>query len=823
MNIPALLRNKFLIKILLAAISVILLFSIKNFETGVDRNIEGVYSLVRGQQQPDTDIVIINISSNDINNLGHWPLKRSYYALLINSLSGYGAKAIGLEVFLSAKFVTQTLYDNLVTREIEKAGNVVLSAVAGNLYSKDGKYYTDSLSYPSPKLLDDRLVTGHLNYFSEDGIKIPFIVHSDHAKIEAFALQLAGKQYSFNDGSLLKVNFISSWKKFRSYSLLKYFQLVNENSSELKNIAGKYVLIGVSDPQIATTTATTFDDRLPGVALHAFALDNILMHRWLNDGYILPSEILFIILIAFLIITLNKKPGIKLSYFYPAVFFSFLILTFITYSFFNIELGYSAFLIPLLLMIITDSSFYLLDKKLLLQGVMDESNLLKKLLSNKEQELARLQKELNISGETGSHSLVEKIQLLKADIEKLKENESDKKEAPGNPSVPAVNFEGIIYCSKAMSKVAEIIKKAAPEDANVLVLGESGTGKELVAKAIHSLSKRNKNKFVAVNCGALSETLLESELFGHVKGAFTGAVADKVGRFEAANHGTIFLDEIAETTESFQVKLLRVIQTGDFEKVGSSQTFHTDVRIIAATNRNIESAVKERKFREDLYYRLNVIKIELPPLRDRKEDIEYLTKHFLQREAGENKLSEAASDALQKYEWKGNVRELEAVVKRAVIFAKSSGRSLVQLADLPEEIIKDSKFSFDDVVIESLRSKKFSRSSINETAKELGNVSRTIISENFRGYALKTLVENNFNFDPASKIIAGSDDAEVVERVKSKLGMFIRNIESDLKELQSNNFEEIKTEFSSKYKNLPHKFHFYLDEIIKKYSGENIE
>ena len=817
MNVPALLKNKFLIKILLAAVSLAILFSVRNYESVIDKNIESIYSLIRGQQQPDTNIVIINISGNDIDNLGHWPLKRSYYALLINSLTGYDVKAIGLEVFLSAKFVTQTLYDNLVTREIENSGKVVLSSVAGNLYLKEGKYYTDSLSYPSPKLLDEKLATGHLNYISGDGIQIPFYIHNDHVKIEAFSLQLAGKEFSFEDGALMKVNFISSWKKFRSYSILKYFQLVNSKSDELKNLKGKIVLIGVSDPQIATTTATTFDNNLPGVALHAFALDNILMHRWLNDGYVIFSQIFFIMLIAFLIFLQKKKPGLNLTYFYAVTFSSFIILTFVIFSFLNIELGYSMFLAPLLLMIITDSIFFLLDRKLLLQGVMDESNLLKKLLSNKEQELVKLQKELNISGESSSYLVIEKIKSLKADIEKLKESESDKKEAAEKPAASVANFEGIIYCSKAMSKVVEIIKKAAPEDANVLILGESGTGKELAANAIHSLSMRNKNNFVAVNCGALSDTLLESELFGHVKGAFTGAVTDKVGRFEAADHGTIFLDEIAETSENFQVKLLRVIQTGDFEKVGSSRPFHTDVRIIAATNRNIEAAVKERKFREDLYYRLNVIKIELPPLRERKEDIEYLTRRFLQGESKIIKLSEAAAEALMKNEWKGNVRELEAVIKRAVIFAKSSGRNLIQLADLPDEIIKDSKFSFEDIVIESLRSKKFSRSSINETAKELGNVSRTIISENFRGYALKIYVENGYSIEAASEIIAGSKDEEAIEKVKGKLQLFLRNIETDLKEISLKNFEAIKDSFSSKYKNLPHKFHYYLDEIIKRH------
>ena len=816
MNVPALLKNKFLIKTICTAIAVLLLFAFKNFERSTDRNIEYVFSNIRGQQQPDTNIVIINISENDVDNLGHWPLKRSYYALLINSLSKYHVKKIGLEVFLSAKFVTQTLYDNLLTKEIQKSGKVVLSSVAGDLFYKDGKYYTDSLSYPSPKLLDEKLITGHVNYFSVNGIQIPTEVYYDHSEIKSFALQLAGKNYFSDEDKLINVNFISSWKKFKQFSLLKYFQLVNSKSPELNKLKDKIVIIGVGDPQIASAIRTNYDDQLPGLALHAFALDNILNHRELNDKLIFPSEIFFVIILVLILFAERIKRNLQRIPFYSGLFVLFIAGFFVLYSFSYIELSYSLFLIPFVFLVLLDSIFFLLDKKILLEGAVDETNLLKKLLDNKEHELVKLQKELNLSGEDGSSSLIEKIKALKFDIEKLKETEADTKVIEPEVNQSTREFKNIIYRSKQMTNVVELIKKVAPEEANVLILGESGTGKELVAQAIHSLSNRNKNNFVAVNCGALSDTLLESELFGHVKGAFTGAVADKIGRFEAADKGTIFLDEIAETSENFQVKLLRVIQTGDFEKVGSSKTYHTDVRIVAATNQKLETAVKEKKFREDLYYRLNVIKIELPPLRERKDDIPVLANHFLKKENTEIKLSEAAADALVRNDWNGNVRELEAIIKRAVIFAKSAERKLIQLADLPEEIVRDSKFNFEDLVIESLRSKKFSRSSIMETAKELGNVSRTVISENFRGYSLKIYVENEFNQTAAAKIIAGGEDEEMIGKVNSKLELFLKNIENDINELKIKDFEKVKINFNSKYKNLPHKFHYFLDEIIKK-------
>ncbi len=820
-DLKSILKNKNVIKRSLAIAVLIIPFLFTGLKNNFNSGVENIYSHIRGQVLPDTNIILINISSDDINNLGHWPIKRSYYALLVKSLSNYGVRKIGLEVFLSAKFVTQTIYDNLLTKEIEKSGNVVLSSVAGGVYFSEGKFYTDSLSYPSPKLLDSSFVTGHLNYINNDGITIPLYLFSDSPVEKAFSLQLAGNSFKFPQGTSIKVNCISSWKKFRQLTLLHYFQLVNSGSDSLGMLKNKTVIIGISDPDIAPVLKTNFDSDLPGEALHAFALDNIIHNRFLNDNFLASSGILFI-LIAFALLFLQTKFFNKHQFrFYAYSFGAFLVITFILYSFFYLQLGYLFFFVPMIASLLCDILFYILEKKILLEGAIDESQILKSLLTVKEQELSKLQKELNISGESGSYKLIEKIKSLKSDIDRLKENEDDKSATETVSDNELREFHGIIYRSRVMNNVVNLIKKAAPEDAGILILGESGTGKELVAKAIHSLSKRSGNNFVAVNCGALSDTLLESELFGHVKGAFTGAINDKVGRFEAANDGTIFLDEIAETTENFQIKLLRVIQSGDFEKVGSSKTFHTNVRIVAATNKNIETAVREKKFREDLFYRLNIIKIELPPLRERKDDIEILAKYFLERESNGFMFSKAALESLIKYEWRGNVRELEAVIKRAAIFAKSSGRNLIQLADLPEEIVRDSKFSFDEVVIESLRHKKFSHSSITETAKELGNVNRTVISENYRGFALKILVENNFDVEKTSSLIAASNDEEMLERVNSKLQTFIKNIETDVKDLSGKDFIFVKNNLQSKYKNLPVKFHSYLDEVIKKYSQQN--
>ena len=232
-----------------------------------------------------------------------------------------------------------------------------------------------------------------------------------------------------------------------------------------------------------------------------------------------------------------------------------------------------------------------------------------------------------------------------------------------------------------MQKIYEVIRKVADTKSNVLIMGESGTGKELVARAIHSNSHRRNAPFVAVNCGALPEPLLESELFGHMKGAFTGAYTNKEGLFEVANGGAVFLDEIGETPPSIQVKLLRVLEEKEFRRIGGTKNIKVDVRIVAATNKNLEKAVAEGAFREDLFYRLDVIPIHLPPLRERTEDIVWLTDHFLEKLAKVSgnprmRLMPDAMRLFQSYEWRGNVRELENVLERTVILTKGrrSGR-----------------------------------------------------------------------------------------------------------------------------------------------------
>lgn len=252
------------------------------------------------------------------------------------------------------------------------------------------------------------------------------------------------------------------------------------------------------------------------------------------------------------------------------------------------------------------------------------------------------------------------------EVRKLRDENRELREALGE----RYRFENIIGRSASMQEIFGTVERIAPTRATVLLCGESGVGKDMIARAIHQHSPRKDRPFVKINCTAIPENLMESELFGYERGAFTGANTSKPGKFETANTGTVFLDEIGDVPASIQVKLLRVLQEREFERLGSNKTLHTDVRVIAATNVDLRAALEQGTFREDLYYRLNVVPINIPSLRERKEDIPYLAAHFARKFGGE--LTEEAVDRLLNYHWPGNVRELENVLERSILLAPQS-------------------------------------------------------------------------------------------------------------------------------------------------------
>src|SRR5881398_74727 len=253
-------------------------------------------------------------------------------------------------------------------------------------------------------------------------------------------------------------------------------------------------------------------------------------------------------------------------------------------------------------------------------------------------------------------------------------------------------FSGMIGKSRPMTRLFQLLETVAPTNSTILITGETGTGKEVVARAIHHSSPRHQQRFVALNCSAIPETLLEAELFGHVRGAFTGAIGNRQGRFEQAHKGTLFLDEVGTMSTALQTKLLRALQEREFERVGDSHTIKVDVRVIAATNSDLAKMVQEGSFREDLFYRLNVIPVRLPPLRERREDIPELVSHFLARIAAERRMaaptiSEEAMAALQAHDWPGNVRQLRNIIERTLILAPGDRVARIEVDLLPPEVL----------------------------------------------------------------------------------------------------------------------------------------
>jgi DNA-binding NtrC family response regulator len=314
-------------------------------------------------------------------------------------------------------------------------------------------------------------------------------------------------------------------------------------------------------------------------------------------------------------------------------------------------------------------------------------------------------------------------------------------------------FENFVGDSLQMNKIFRVIEKVADTDSTVLILGESGTGKELVARAIHYHSMRRDKPLIPVNCGAIPEDLLESELFGHEKGAFTNAIRTRIGRFEMSNGGTIFLDEIAEMSPHLQVKLLRVLQEQEFERLGGTKTIKCDIRVIAATNKNLDKLVQEGAFREDLYYRLKVIPIEIPPLRERRTDIPLLVHHFLKmtikaRKIEPKTISKDVMKALTKYDWPGNVRELENIIERMIIL---SDTNQITMQDLPDKVFREQT------------SERVSQALIPEDGFSLNNA----INEYERQLIIRALEKADWVKNRAAKLL-NMNRTTLVEKIKKQ-------------------------------------------------------
>jgi transcriptional regulator with GAF, ATPase, and Fis domain len=824
---------------------------------------------VRGSRKADTNIVVIYIDQDAIRSL-HWPVRRNFYALMLKALGDLRVRAVGIEAFFEDPNPEYPEYDDLLARMCALSGNVVLTSYFDTVAPIGSMLRRDSLPaglFEYPAVLEEVPSGGgpHLPFASLRGVSagighvntsvdsdVDLFLGDGSARVPAFGLELArvylgavrsgvvcrGRSILFRretgtygctstSAGNATVNLPGAIGSFTAYPFLEVLRSYDALRAErppslpIASLRDKIVLIGIIAEGRSVFVPTPVDPRLPAVLLHASLIDNIL-----EDRFVVRTPFWITLLVSLCAGLISAAAALTLRT--PLNRWTLvgipILLIIVSCGLFLTAAIIFPLMMPVTLCLVASGAGILKrqrrEKEHAATMESEKRSILEK-LRDREAKVAMLEQELVTmeaarSGDR-TEELVEELRRYRAEIRTLssKADDMDAFEPPGEvPAVEQAEFESMVYSKNGpMSSVVDFVAKIAPSDSPVLVLGESGTGKELVARAIHRRSPRAQGVFVAVNCGALAESLLESELFGHERGAFTGAIRDKPGRFELADGGTIFLDEIGEVSEGFQLKLLRVLQEGEFERVGGTKTLRVNVRVVAATNSDLRDLVRQKKFREDLYYRMDVLTVALPPLRERQTDIPFLIDHFLGREGGGVHVSRNVMDALQNYRWPGNIRELESVMKRGVLLARSERRQMVTIKDLNDEIAAAARGAtpVEEQVLESLRDKVFSRSSVTETADELGGLNRGTVAEYLKGECLKAFAECRFDIDKAVRRISLSADPAVNDRVRKKFHDYLSNISEGLSPSQT--WESNRGALKPKSKNLPQKYHQYLEQV----------
>jgi transcriptional regulator with GAF, ATPase, and Fis domain len=789
---------------------------------------------------------------------------------MLKALSDLHVRAVGIEAFFEDLNLEYPEYDDLLARMCALSGNVVLTSYFDTVASPGLVLGRDSLPaglFDYPAVLEEVRSGGgpHLPFASLRGVSagighvnigvntdIDLFLGYGTARVPAFGLELArvylgaarsgvvcrGRSILFRRESgtyectstspgNAAVNFPGGISSFTAYPFLEVLRSYDALRADrppslpVASLRGKIVLIGLIAEGRSVFVPTPVDPHLPAVLLHASVIDDILGDRFIVR---VPFWITLLVSLCAGLISGAGALVLRTPFNRWLLLGIPLLLIVVSFGLFLTSGVVFPLVTPVVVCVVAGAAGIIRRQrraKTHVEGLESEKRSILEKLRDREARVAMLEEEL-VTMEASrpgdrTEELVEELRRYRAEIRTLssKADDMDVFDPAGEEAAAEqAEFESMVYSKGGpMSAVIDFVSKIAPSDAPVLVLGESGTGKELVARAIHRRSPRAQAVFIAVNCGALAESLLESELFGHEKGAFTGAIRDKPGRFELADGGTIFLDEIGEVSEGFQLKLLRVLQEGEFERVGGTRTLHVNVRVVAATNSDLRELVRQKKFREDLYYRMDVLTVALPPLRERQTDIPLLIDHFLRREGGGVRVSRNVMDALQNYRWPGNIRELESVMKRGILLARSERRAMVTIKDLNDEIAAAARGAapVEEQVLESLRDKGFTRSSVTETADELGGLNRGTVAEYLRGECLKAFADCTFDIEKAVRRISLSADPAVNERVRKKFQDYLSNISEGLSPSQT--WESNRGALKPKSKNLPQKYHRALEQV----------
>jgi transcriptional regulator with GAF, ATPase, and Fis domain len=785
---------------------------------------------LRGNRQLADEIVFVFIGAEDVRALGGWPLTRDYYGYMTHVLNRLSAKVIGFDILFEAPNRNYPEFDNVLADFFQTAGNVCLPMTFAELTLRSNHIFTGSdPNFPFPQLRQHAAGIGFGNFNTEPVIrKVPLVASYRDSLMLSFGVELArlylnGAEAKTQIGSFiqqhgqLRLNHFGDFNNVASISFVELLKTF-ERAPDSLNFKDKIVLVAATFPGAPTLKATPLSEALPAALIHATVAENLIHRNYLRE---LPKgmNLIFIILMAAAawLVWRVQRFNLKIVGGFGVVLLYWVVAQFL---FCKINLALPLFYPTLAFLA---SLIYLSVTRSRERHSLDDSikQLLQEQISAKETQLEEAQVKLNeiqnhfhqqtLSSEQARQLADERQQtilMLESEIRDLRAHVVPEEQSA------SLQFPEIIHAvTGKMTQVLAMVTKIGAENIPVLILGETGTGKEMIARAIHQAGKRKSAPFVAVNCGALPETLLESELFGHEKGSFTGATAQRRGRFELADKGTIFLDEISETTPAFQARLLRVLQEGRFERLGGEETIKVDVRVIAASNKNLQNEVEKENFRADLFYRLNGFPISLPPLRQRPDDIPLLATHFLKKHVHiAMAFSDHAMATLKNHSWPGNVRELENLVRRAAILAQSEGRSMIQVDDFPKELTEKKSFKpalaayqpLEVQILEMLRALKFSRAAISQTAKALGNRDRGTITEYFRGICFEHLVKADFDVENAVRTIAATGDEETIGQVRAKIDEYLKKLRT---------FDADSAGAVSFYKGLPKKYHPYLQQI----------
>ena len=795
---------------------------------------------LRSDRAGDDRILLVYVGTQDLEALGGWPLTRDYTSYFLHIMQEKNAAVVAIDFLFSDPDRRYSEYDDILSHTMRSNGVVVLPLVF-NRFQKDrhriaAAYTADHPVRPYAPFLQAAKGLGFGNLIESSvvhqlpltalykdtlflslGTEIARVYWGGRpVKLEPKRLVFVDQQHQqhgvpLNPNGELRLNHANL--HFNSISLVQLLQTYQHTPDSLQ-VQGKIVLLAVTAAGHAHLKTTPAGVTLSSSLLHAIVAENILNASYLRSWPAWATLGLILAMVGIPISLATVKPRRKWLWIFllPCLCLMLSLLTLIAI---NRIVG---IIFPSLAWAIATTWAGWCTHHEQQNRIQEQQRLWQEQIEKKSERLQELVDQVDLAGkekqqlsEAGARLLEEKtaaVRMLEKHLRDLQPAES--------PVQASSSFDIVHAPSGKLADILALVDTLSRNDMSVLIMGETGTGKELIARAIHQASPRHKAPFLAVNCGALSETLLESELFGHEKGSFTGATARRRGVFELADNGTLFLDEISETTPALQTKLLRVLQEQTLYRLGGEQAIRVNVRVIASGNRDIKELVQRSLFRADLYYRLNGFTLYVPPLRERLEDIPLLTSHFLQKHGYKNitDFSEEVLSRFKEYPWPGNVRELENVVRRAGLLADRDQRKLVQVSDLPKEIAGTESAAMttfqpiEDQILELLRTFQFSRDAISQTARALGKKDRGTITEYFRGLVFEHLAASEYDLETAAKGLAGTEDQVMRRAIHKKMIDYLTNLDK-----WHGDDEEIEKGTATPFHGLPKKYHPALRQV----------